>query len=77
MDLILTDIVMPQASGIELAGRLKTLRPELRVLYMSGYTDNAVMQHGILDGGVEFITKPFSPARLTAKVRAVLGPAKP
>ena len=74
--LVLTDVVMPNGSGLELAGRVGKLRPGLRVLYMSGYTDNAIIQRGVLDAGAEFITKPFSPQRLAAKVRAALGPRK-
>ena len=77
IDLMLTDVVMPNVGGLELAGRVKKLRPGLRVLYMSGYTDNAMMQRGILDEGAELITKPFSPAGLAAKVRGVLGIPKP
>jgi CheY-like chemotaxis protein len=72
--LVLTDVVMPNVSGLELASQLARLRPGMRILYMSGYTDNAIMQRGVSDEAAEFITKPFGPERLAAKVRAALGP---
>ena len=73
--LLLTDVVMPNVSGRELAGRLEKMRPGIKVLFMSGYTDDAIEQHGVLEQGTEFIQKPFSPEDLAGKVRAVLGPA--
>ena len=69
---MLTDVVMPNLSGRELADRLEKLRPGIKVLFMSGYTDDAIVHHGVLEEGAEFIQKPFSPDELAVKVREVL-----
>jgi two-component system cell cycle sensor histidine kinase/response regulator CckA len=72
IQLLITDVVMPKLSGRELADQLIRRRPELKVLYMSGYTDNAVLNSGILHQDVAFLQKPFTPSALAEKVREVL-----
>lgn len=70
--LLITDVVMPGASGPTLAGRLLDLRPGTKVLFMSGYTGDAIVQHGMLQAGLSYLQKPFSPSDLARRVRQVL-----
>ena len=70
--LVLTDVVMPQMSGRMLIDHLMELRPGIKVLYMSGFTDHAIQHHGALDPGINFIGKPFTPADLTHRIRELL-----
>ena len=72
IDLLLTDVVMPDINGRDLASRFRKTRPELKVLFMSGYTDDAVVRHGILQEGIAYLQKPFTPKSLVRKVREVL-----
>jgi PAS domain S-box-containing protein len=73
VDVLLTDVVMPGMSGLELAKDLRRTRPDLKILFMSGYTDQALENHGVFDTEAQFLQKPFTTDSLLRKVRAVLG----
>ena len=72
IDLLLTDVVMSQMGGRELADRMKMLRPDLKILYMSGYTDDDIVRHGVFAKSEQFIQKPFTPESLGRKIREIL-----
>ena len=71
-DILITDVVMPEMSGRMLVERLYRIQPGLKVLYTSGYTDNAIVHHGVLDPQTPFLQKPFSIASLATKIREIL-----
>jgi two-component system, cell cycle sensor histidine kinase and response regulator CckA len=75
IDLLVTDVVLPGASGREIARQLQTLQPGLRILYVSGYAEDAIVRRGVLEPGLEFLEKPFTPAELARRVRQVLDSA--
>jgi CheY-like chemotaxis protein len=72
VQLLLTDVVMPQMSGKELAEEVKRLQPEIRVLYMTGYTEDTIVHQGMLEPGALLLQKPFTPSGMARRVREVL-----
>ena len=72
IDLVVTDVVMPEMNGRELTAKLAKIRPDMKCLFMSGYTANVIAHHGVLDEGVDFIQKPFQGKALAAKIREIL-----
>ena len=70
--LMVTDVVMPGMSGREVVRALSPARPDMKVLYLSGYTDEAIVRHGMLEPGLAFLQKPFSPSALRRKVREII-----
>jgi CheY-like chemotaxis protein len=77
VDLLLTDVVMPHMSGRELAGHTRRIHGDLRVLYMSGYTDDAIVRHGVLAADIDLLPKPFAVTQLLARVRQILDRPSP
>jgi two-component system cell cycle sensor histidine kinase/response regulator CckA len=72
LDLVLTDVVMPEMGGKELADRLHATYPNLKVLFCSGYTEDAIVHRGVLSSDIAFLQKPFNPSALARKVREVI-----
>jgi hypothetical protein len=72
VDLLLTDLIMPGPSGVDLAEQLRGVRPDIRVLFMSGYTDNAIIREGKLGDSAAFLQKPFTPEELLRKLRQII-----
>ncbi len=70
--LLVTDVVMPGMSGKELAETIGKKRPEMKIIFMSGYTENIIAHHGVLEQGINYISKPITPVALTQKIRSVL-----
>ena len=76
INLVLTDVIMPEMNGRELAGQIRELHPEVRFLFMSGYPADVISQQGVLDKGVQFIQKPFSMQDIAGKVKDILKSGK-
>ncbi len=73
IDLLLTDVIMPGMNGKEMADQMAASRPGIKVLFISGYSGDVIAHHGVLDAGVAYLPKPFTPDTLAAKVREMLG----
>jgi CheY-like chemotaxis protein len=70
--LLLTDVIMPNMNGQELADAMQTMRPDMPIIFMSGYTDDVISHHGVLEPGVNFLQKPVTPSRLAKILKEVL-----
>ena len=70
--LMLVDVIMPDMKGPEVFAKVAAFHPEIKVIYMSGYTDNVIAHHGILEKGIQFIQKPFTVQDLTSKIREII-----
>jgi response regulator RpfG family c-di-GMP phosphodiesterase len=72
IDLLITDVVMPEMNGRQLSNQLSEIVPGLRALFMSGYTNNVIAHHGVIDEGIQFIGKPFTMTEFAKKIRTIL-----
>jgi CheY-like chemotaxis protein len=72
IQILVTDVVMPRLSGRELASRMAAQRPNIKILFISGYTDDSIFRHGVLEGGVAYLQKPFNLKAIAQKIREVL-----
>ena len=72
IDLLITDVIMPDMNGKELSSQILLMRPNIKIIYLSGYTANVIAHHGIIDEGINFLQKPFSRKELSHKIREVL-----
>jgi two-component system, cell cycle sensor histidine kinase and response regulator CckA len=72
IDLLITDVIMPEMNGEELARKISVLKPDIRILFTSGYTEDVIAPHGVLAGDIHFIGKPYKPNQLAVKIREVL-----
>ncbi len=72
INILVTDVVMPEISGRVLAERLQLMRPLIKILFISGYTDDMMIRHGVIEDEIDFLAKPFSSSMLAAKVREIL-----
>ena len=72
IDLLITDVIMPEMNGEELARKISQINPEIKILFTSGYTEDVIAPHGVLDRGIHFIGKPYKPNQLASKIREVL-----
>jgi len=74
--LVITDVIMPEMDGEVMAKDMSTTHPDVKILYTSGYTDEAIKRHGVLDKGCKFLAKPYTPSSIAAKVREMLDESK-
>jgi len=77
IDLLFTDVVLPDDNGRRLADRIRAARPAIRVLFTSGYSSNVIAQHGVLERGIQFLEKPYGGSALSQKVREILDAKAP
>jgi DNA-binding response OmpR family regulator len=72
IDLLFTDVILPDKTGREIADILRESRPDMKILYTSGYTENSIAHHGVIDSGIHFLPKPYRPKEMVARIRQIL-----